>query len=250
MGGIIAQRCEEKNIRFVTDVLNLDGVGITGDKLRLKQVLINLLENAVKFTNDGGEILFKTGVTDETEDKVTLHFLVEDNGIGTTEEQVSRLFNTFEQADNATAIKYGGTGLGLAISQNMVRKMGGEIAVVSTVGQGSRFWFDLSLPKSELVEEVREEDGPVSLTGRRILLVEDVLVNRLILVELLADTDITIDQVEDGVRALEQFSNSSQGYYDMILMDIQMPRMDGYETTRAIPGRYLAPMQRPFPSLP
>jgi len=90
----------------------------------------------------------------------------------------------------------------------------------------------------------------VSLTGRRILLVEDVLVNRLILVELLADTDITIDQVEDGVRALEQFSNSSQGYYDMILMDIQMPRMDGYETTRAIPGRYLAPMQRPFPSLP
>ena len=234
VGEIIAQRCREKDIRFVTTFENLDGIGVSGDRLRLKQVLINLLGNAVKFTGGGGEIRFAAGIEREAEDSATIAFSVDDNGIGMTDEQVSRLFTPFEQADVATAVKYGGTGLGLAISQNMVRKMGGEIAVASASGEGSRFWFTLTLPKAVLVEEAREEEGPLNLAGKRILLAEDVQVNRLILVELLADTNAAIEEAEDGTQALERFRASPPGYFDLILMDVQMPGMDGYETTRAI----------------
>ncbi|MDL2314110.1 transporter substrate-binding domain-containing protein [Desulfovibrio sp. OttesenSCG-928-C14] len=234
VGEIIAQRCREKEIRFVTELEGLRDMDLAGDKLRLKQVLINLLGNAVKFTDRGGEIRFAVSVAREDANGVDLDFAVEDSGIGMTEEQLSRLFTAFEQADSSTAVKYGGTGLGLAISQSMVRKMGGEIRVVSSPGRGSRFWFGLSFPKSARVEAAREEDGPLDLSGRKILLADDVAVNRLILMELLGDTGVQIEEAEDGNLALERFNSSPPGYYSLILMDVQMPGLDGYETTRAI----------------
>lgn len=232
--GIIAQRCRERGIEYVTNLCGVPDAGVTGDKLRLKQVLINLLGNAVKFTGEGGRVSFTVGLERETDDALTLRFAAEDNGIGMTQEQTSRLFAAFEQADSTVAVKYGGTGLGLAISQNMVRKMGGEIAVESRIGEGSRFWFDIVLPKAELAAETHRQDGPLDLSGRTILLAEDVEVNRLVLMELLSDTGVRIETAVDGIQALERFRDAVPGSYDLILMDVQMPGMDGYATTRAI----------------
>ena len=232
--GIIAQRCREKGIAFVAPLHDVPDIGVRGDKLRLKQVLINLLGNAVKFTDEGGRVRFTIAREREADDALTLRFAVEDNGIGMTDEQASRLFAAFEQADNTVAVKYGGTGLGLAISQNMVRKMGGEIVVESRIGEGSRFSFSITLPKAELAVETPAEDGPPDLSGHTILLAEDVEVNRLVLMELLGDTGLRIEMACDGPQALERFREAGPGYYGLILMDVQMPGMDGYETTRAI----------------
>jgi signal transduction histidine kinase/CheY-like chemotaxis protein len=234
VANIILQRCAEKNIDFTAGLDDALELCVIGDKLRLKQVLINLLGNAVKFTPEGGRVEFSLDAAEDG-DRVTVTFRVADDGIGMSEEQLSRLFVAFEQADSSIAARFGGTGLGLAISQNLIRQMGGEITVASSPGGGSSFVFTLSMERADCGAELKEaEEAAPDLSGRRILLVEDVAINRVILTELLSDTGVEMEDAGDGAEAVEKFAGSPEGYYDLILMDVQMPMMDGYEATRRI----------------
>ena len=233
---MIHPRCAEKDILFENKFEKIEGLYLMGDKLRLNQILINLLGNAVKFTDNGGKIGFDVCLVEEDETSATIHFAVKDTGIGIDEDHIKHLFDAFEQADNTIAARFGGTGLGLAISQNLIRLMGGEIIVKSVLGEGSTFSFTLKMIKAELPEEEIEQANTTmpDLKGKRILLVEDIEVNRMILTQLLEDTHIEIDEAFDGVEAVKMFSESDEKYYDLIFMDIQMPNMNGYEATRAI----------------
>ena len=232
---ITTPRCEEKGIIFEHDVYLLPDVVITGDKLRLNQVLINLLSNATKFTESQGHITFSTSVTEETADTITLRFAVKDTGIGMTPEQIGRLFRPFEQANSCIASRFGGTGLGLSISNNLVESMGGSITTESAEGEGSEFSFRLSFQKGELIQPSAKVECRVpNFTGSRILLAEDIEINRLIVEELLSPTGISIETALHGREAVQKFEQSEPDHYQLILMDIQMPEMNGYEATSAI----------------
>jgi signal transduction histidine kinase len=233
---IIDLRCRSKDIQFFANYDNLPPVAVAGDRMRLKQILINLLGNAVKFTPEGGKIDFLVENKMETARGISVCFTVADNGIGMSGEQVSRLFSVFEQTDSNIAARYGGTGLGLAISQNLVNMMGGEILVKSARGEGSVFYFTLNFEKSGEQAEQRGFAGSSlpDLQGKRILLVEDIEINRIIMRELLSETRLNIDEAEDGREALKKFASVPAAYYDLIFMDVQMPNMDGYESTKQI----------------
>ena len=232
---MMRQRCDVKGIEFKVDFGAFGTTCVMGDRLRLKQVLINLLSNAVKFTPDYGTITFSAQIAEQSDAQLAVDFLVEDTGIGMSPTQMTHLFNAFEQTDKAVATKYGGTGLGLAISQNLVTQMGGLIQVRSTLDVGSAFFFRISLPVS--TEQIVAETAAVSaldLSGKRILLVEDVEINRVILMELLASTNLAIEEAEDGQMAVDIFAASAEGYYDLIFMDIQMPNKNGHEAASEI----------------
>lgn len=233
---IIRQRCDEKYVAFEINFQDMQNCSVLGDKLRLKQVLINLLGNAVKFTRVGGSISFLVDVLEEDETKIVSRFSVKDSGIGMTKEQIGKLFTPFEQTDSNISAHYGGTGLGLAISQTLVGYMGGVITVESQPNEGSLFAFTLTLPKVASIADNldRVDETYPDLTGKRILIVDDVDINRLILKELLADTHVMIEEASDGKLALGEFDKSKDRYFDLILMDIQMPEMNGYMATAAI----------------
>ncbi len=232
VGNLIRPQAEGKQINYVTDV-SVTKPHLIGDSLRINQVLINLLGNAVKFTHSGGSITLS--VTQQEDEYV--RFSVKDTGIGISPENRQRVFEAFEQAEGSTTRQYGGTGLGLAISNRLVRMMGGIIELESELGKGSEFFFSIHLPN-----DTAEKDGEagtlskeeVSIAGRHILLVEDNELNIEIAQTILEMEDAVVTQAHNGQEALDIFTAGAEGEFDLILMDIQMPVMDGLEATKQI----------------
>ena len=233
---IITPRCKEKDVLFETYFDDFSSTNYICDALRLRQVLINLLGNAVKFTPKNGKIEFHIHKKDKRDGKTLVEFLVRDNGIGIPSEAVNTIFQPFEQGGGFITSQFGGTGLGLAISRHIVQMMGGDIRVHSSEGQGSEFHFSLWLNETDdrLEKEETISDPTDKLTGKRVLLVDDVDLNRKIAKAMLKHTGIIIDDAEDGLDAVNKFSDSSNGSYDLVLMDVQMPNMNGYEASLAI----------------
>lgn len=211
---------------------------LEGDPLRLGQVLINLTGNAIKFT-ERGKIVIRAGIVSEEMDSLLVRLEVEDSGIGIAPEDQRRLFTAFEQADGSTTRRYGGTGLGLAISKRLVGLMQGEIGVDSQPGQGSTFWFTARFARLDRLDSERTplagEDNEARLraqhAGARILLVEDEPINQEVSRELLEFAGLKVDLATDGQLAIEQ---ARRHHYDLILMDMQMPVMNGVDASRAI----------------
>jgi len=204
------------------------------DSLRLNQVLMNLLSNAIKFT-DRGEVKLKVTTLQKADNKVQIKFSIEDTGIGIAANKLSTIFDSFEQADDDTASKYGGTGLGLAIVKKLVELKGGELTFSSRLGQGSVFnftnWYTISqAPKPGPVNKTNAKELE-PFTNVRVLVAEDNLVNQLILSKLLKDWKAVVDVVDNGLKAIDKLK---QADYDMVLMDTFMPEMNGFETARAI----------------
>ncbi len=232
---MIKPKCDEKNIIYSCNLNTPSDTVIIGDRLRLNQVFINLLGNAVKFTDRDGEVRFNIDVLNETIDDISLRFTIEDNGIGMTDVQIAHLFVPFEQADNTIAARFGGTGLGLSISKTLIDLMGGNINIESEIDNGSVFYFDLSFKKGKLTEDdVSDIVEDLDMSGHRILLTEDIDINRYIFMEIVSKTGAIIDEAENGRIAVNKFKESAKDHYDMIFMDIQMPEMNGYDATKEI----------------
>jgi signal transduction histidine kinase/CheY-like chemotaxis protein len=224
----------EKAKVFESNVDEIEELPLFGDRFRLKQVLFNLLDNAIKYTPEQGRIELSVELRSESEDAVEVGFFVHDTGIGIAPEDIKRLFVAFEQGIT-DRMQHVGAGLGLAISENLVRLMGGSISVESTLGAGSTFSFVLSFEKAGHIVEDTETTIP-DLSGRRILLAEDIETNRVIIEELLAETNALIEHANDGREAVIMFERSPEGYYDIVLLDLLMPHMDGFEAAVAIRG--------------
>ena len=245
---LYGEQAKSKGISYETVLASDLEVQIIGDSLRLNQVLSNLLSNALKFTPAKGIIKLRVSKTGEDQENVYLRFEVIDTGCGIAEENYDKIFESFEQENVDVTYKYGGTGLGLSIVKRFTQLMGGSIHVTSVQGSGSTFTVDLPFGKvKESGELARFSDinGRDDLAkdcyvidydfkGKRILLVEDNELNREIAEELIGATGASVESAEDGVQAVEKFKESAEGYYDLILMDVQMPHMDGYEATRCI----------------
>ena len=213
---------------------------VTGDELRLSQILVNIVSNALKFTPSGGRVTLEACGKASGTDKVAMEFLITDTGSGISREFQAKLFEPFEQEQSVTSRQYSGTGLGLAISQNFSKMMGGEITVESKPGEGSRFKVSVLLDQDKESRETgRNSDNsakqsPDSLAGSRILLAEDNPINSEIVTFLLESNGAQVDLAMDGREAVEKYEASSVDYYQFILMDIQMPVLDGLEACRRI----------------
>ncbi|WP_066452884.1 ATP-binding response regulator [Anaerotruncus rubiinfantis] len=214
--------------------------GFLGDAVRIKQCLINLISNAIKFTPEQGTVTLTYREVQENGNYTRARFIVEDTGIGMSEAFMRQMFHPFEQEESSLISANVGSGLGLAIVHSLVTLMNGTIQAESKLNQGSRFIIELPLEKTVL-SETGPEDGrngelPAYLHGKRILLAEDNEINREIVTALLTELGFVIDGVENGAEAVERFKNSTMGYYSIILMDIQMPVMNGLEAAAAIRG--------------
>ena len=235
----IADRARAKGLRFAVDVAALPPI-LIGDALRLSQVLLNYLGNAVKFT-ESGDVRLRGFVQEEGAQSLLARFEVSDTGIGISEEACGRLFQAFEQADSSTTRSFGGTGLGLAINKRLARLMGGDVGVSSEPGCGSTFWITLRFGKVDWLDAgttaTRAKATAVDTLRRdfghcRILLAEDDDINQEVALELLRDdAGLQVDLAENGAQAVERAGKTA---YDLILMDMQMPVMDGLAATRAI----------------
>ena len=229
---MMAERVAGKHLRWVEDIApQLATFQLLGDPLRLGQILINYLSNAVKFT-DQGSITVRAEVESETDGHVALRFEVLDTGIGMSPEHQALVFDAFEQAQSSTTRQYGGTGLGLSIARRLARLMGGEAGVESEPGRGSRFWFTVCLKRSGRVPR-NESPSPGGhfRSGARVLLVEDNDINQEVARELLESVGLVVDVAENGAEAVDRVRAES---YDLIFMDLQMPVMGGIEATRKI----------------
>ena len=248
---LIIDSAERKGQKFDVILGKNMKVHYLGDELRLSQVITNLLSNAVKFTPENGTITLTAEEKQRKEDGSVLRFTVADTGIGMTQEQIGRLFTSFEQADESITRKFGGTGLGLSISKSIIDKMNGTIWVDSEINKGTTFTFDIELKwaaqqsggvivngitpsdlKLLIVEGKETEDVP-DFSDVTLLLAEDVDINREIFITLLENTNVKIDIAENGLIAVQKFTAHPE-QYNMIIMDVQMPEMDGYEATKTI----------------
>ena len=240
VNAIVTAQCRDKGIRYSYEVK--DGISgcYVGDNMKLRQVLINILGNAVKFTPEGGSVSLVVEALANDGEKCPLRFTVEDTGIGIGKDFLPRMFETFTQEDESYTNKYGSTGLGLSISKSIVELMGGHIDVESEKGRGSKFTITVTLQKyqgdgSEHGALCAQKEKPrAELAGRTILLAEDVPVNAEIMALVLSMREMKAEHAENGRKALEMFRDHPEGYYSAILMDVRMPEMDGLEATEAI----------------
>ena len=240
---MFAKNLEARGVHYEVRFEDMTVDYVIGDELRISQAIINFLSNAVKFTSEG-EIIVTFRQMMRSAGHVDLMVRVHDTGIGMAPEFINRIFRPFEQESIETTKRYGGTGLGMAITDHIVRLMGGEIVVESEPGKGSDFSVYLHLPEAEapeqtakvkaLSEDDAEEKMQDSFKGRHILLAEDNEINAMIAVEILQEMGAEVDVAENGEVAVERFSAQPAGHYDFILMDVQMPVMDGRTAIRHI----------------
>ncbi|MCP4118900.1 MAG: response regulator, partial [Desulfobacteraceae bacterium] len=238
LDSIIKVKSTEKGLTFSAEISELISPCLVGDAFRLGQVLINLASNAVKFTDKGG-IAVVVEPVEESEREVTLSFKIRDTGIGMSRERVDQLFQPFHQADTSITRKYGGTGLGLAISKRLVEMMGGEMNVRSEPGVGTQFTFTARFDKSNMEAPARMNDiskdlAKELLAGSHLLLVEDNEINLQVTRELLEHISIKATEANDGAQAVKLAVSEK---FDGVLMDLQMPVMDGYSATRLLRKR-------------
>jgi CheY-like chemotaxis protein len=233
---MINPRCAEKKLHFDVRIGDIEPTTYRCDGLRLRQALINFLGNSVKFTPSQGTVELRVDQLEYKDGRSLIRFIVKDTGIGMSQNALATLFDPFEQAHAGIAKKYGGTGLGMSINRRIIEMMGGTMDVQSEEGKGSTFTFAVWLQEAQelQVPVVAPQTPEISLAGKRALLVDDVALNRMIVIELFADTGLLIDEAEDGREGIEKFTASVPGHYDIIFMDVQMPNIDGYEATRAI----------------
>jgi signal transduction histidine kinase/CheY-like chemotaxis protein/GGDEF domain-containing protein len=237
LDSIIGTQCKQKSIDFVTDI-KIPSYRFLSDSLKLNQIFMNLLGNAIKFTAPGGTITFTVEAGEKNAGgKTPVTFTVSDTGIGIKSDRLHKIFEAFEQEDDSTARQYGGTGLGLPIANSYVSMLGGELQVKSEVGVGTTFIFTIPVefvegngPADKQTAELSEKD----LTGLRILIAEDDELNMEIAKTLLEQNGFVIECAENGQIALDMWRSQPENYYSMILMDIRMPVMNGYEASRAI----------------
>jgi PAS domain S-box-containing protein len=230
----LAQRAEAKGLEMACLVYHDVPVRLRGDPGRLRQILVNLAGNAIKFT-EHGEVVIKVAKESENEERVTLRFTVQDTGIGIPTDRLRAIFERFVQVDSSTTRKYGGTGLGLAISKQLVEMMGGDIGVESEAGHGSTFWFTAILDK-QAQSETGSEGANVGLDGLRILGIDDNATNRTILTKMLENQHSRISVAPSGKEGLAMLRTAAKNGdpFQVVLLDMQMPEMDGEETLRRI----------------
>ena len=225
-------KIQEKNLKLVKEYDDKIPEVLVGDPVRLHQIILNLVSNAVKFTSKG-EITISIQLLNEDEEKVTIQFSITDTGIGIAENKINRIFENFQQASSGTSRLYGGTGLGLAIVKQLVEPQGGTISVKSKIAEGSTFSFILPFHKTKENAEIEPEivELDTEITNIKVLVVEDIALNQLLMRTLLDDFGFECDIAANGKLAIEKLHSKS---YDIILMDLQMPEMNGFEATEYI----------------
>jgi two-component system, sensor histidine kinase and response regulator len=241
VSNLISDKATAKGLELVFSIGKGTPNYLVGDSLRLGQILVNYSNNAVKFTEQG-EIVISVQVAEETDHDVLMRFGVRDTGIGLTEEQIGKLFQSFQQADTSTSRKYGGTGLGLAISKKLANLMGGDVGVESDYGKGSTFWFTARLGKG--IARAKRFVPEPDLRGRRVLIVDDNEMSRVVLSDMLTGMTFNVKDVASGKAALEEIHSAADaGHpYEVVLLDWQMPGMDGIEATRLIRKLPITPL--------
>ena len=233
---LVTPQMDSKRLQFIRE-WETGETWVLCDRSQLSRALMNMLSNAGKFTPEGGSVTLAMRQVEKTEEKVSCEFVVRDTGIGMSPEFAKRLFTPFERERTSTVSKIQGTGLGMAITKNFVDRMGGTIEVDTRQGEGTTLTMHLSfqpVPPKELPETPAEKEEKADFSGIRLLLVEDNFINQEIATMLLTHEGFQIDCAQDGKAAVEAVVRAEPGTYDAILMDIQMPVMNGYDATRAI----------------
>ena len=234
LSAMITPMMEQKHIVFSMEFHDIFADVQSVDKLRLRQIFMNLLTNAAKFTPENGRISFTVSQMASGGGKVRNIFVVTDNGTGMSKEFCEKLFKPFEQERTAETAGIQGTGLGLAITKNLVEMMGGTIAVESELGVGSKFTVELELVPAEGLYTAKNTSDEIDFKGRRALIIDDHSINRILEIKLLKKAGFETDVANNGLEGLRKFIESDEGSYDVVLMDIKMPVMDGIEATRKI----------------